>query len=129
MKEKLKKVVKKRAEALFSLLWELRMAGDWTCHPESYSEAEIIPASEREITAFVSSLLAGVKEAELVVSDLKWVRYDNCVGDELYPCVVTAKKIGEREYLLTIKRYSLEERGEITERYVWAPDEGVQELP
>ena len=104
---------------IIPLIEKYRYAATYTIHPESYSEAsDPIPCTDKDIAKFINKLVNKVDKAELIVSDIKWIEYNNCEGDELYPVIMRATLLPDGRYFIEIEYYNHEEDNINREQYI-----------
>ena len=77
--------------SLLHLIEKLKERATWTCHPLSYAKAKgPYKCSDNEVATFINKM----KEegyAKLVCSHYTWEKSGGCIGDELYPAVLTVE--------------------------------------
>ena len=91
---------------IIPIIEKFRYAATYTIHPESYSEAtEPQPCSDKKIAEFINKLANGADKAELIISNIEWIEYNNCEGDNLYPVIMRAIKLPDGRYFIEIEYY------------------------
>jgi hypothetical protein len=84
-------------------------AASYTLHRHSRGTVtDTTQASEREITEFMLCLQLGIQDATLMISNIDWEESGNCIGDELFPTILRARKIDDTTYLMLLEGYRIE---------------------
>lgn len=100
------------SDTILPKIQEYRNAANYTTHEMSRSDAgNPEPCSDIQVAAFIHAIAEGKDMISLIVSDIDWIEFGNCVGDKLYPVEIQARKIpGEPlAYWVNITGLNIEE--------------------
>jgi hypothetical protein len=108
-----KKELTKVEMSTFSILGiveEYRYEATYTTHELSKSvPGEITPCSDNDVALFVSEIKSKSDTAILIVSNIEWAEYGNCVNDELFDVTLTAIRLPDDRYYLELNGFGIHE--------------------
>ncbi len=103
LKELLINEVDMAIESILPIIIENRQNADYTKHELSRATASgPIPCSDIDVVRFFHSLMDGDTTAKLIISNIEWEESGNCVGDDLYPVVLSGVKLPDGRYYIEL---------------------------